>query len=201
MNRSARCARLFAVLWLLACASSPKPAPTAELTPARLYPMAPGSAWSYDVDAGDGTAVLAITRVTSAGGGRAVVQGGEGAMHYELRADGIYREDRGGYLLQAPLRAGASWSSGGGLTAEIAAMDAAIETPAGQFRGCVEVVERGAPTGAVISTTYCPDVGPVQVVSTLVLSSGEVRVVARLRGYQIGDGSTPSPGENPPPSQ
>jgi hypothetical protein len=198
MKRSARCAYVVAVWWLLGCASGPTPAKTVELTPARLYPMAPGSAWSYDVDAGDGTAVLAITRVTSAGEGRAVVQGGEGATHYELRPDGIFRADRGGYLLKAPLRTGATWSSGGGLTAEIAAMDAAIETPAGAFRGCVEVVERGAPTGAVISTVYCPEVGPVQVVSTLVLSSGEVRVVARLRGYQIGDGSAPTgPGSAP----
>lgn len=199
MNGSCSC--LCACLVLLGCASSPKPAPTDELTPARLYPMAPGSAWSYDVDAGDGTTVLAITRVTSAGDGYAAVQGGEGTTQYELRPDGIYRADRGGYLLKAPLRAGAGWPSGGGMQAEITAMDAAIETPAGQFRGCVEVVERGAPTGVLISTTYCPDVGPVQVVSSLTLSTGEVQVVARLRGYQIGDGSSQRPNESSPASQ
>jgi hypothetical protein len=192
---------LLLVLIGVGCASSPEVAPTPQLTPARLYPMAVGSAWSYDVDTGDGGTVLAITRVTSAGDGHAVVQGGEGTTSYELRPDGIYRTDRAGYLLKAPLRAGAVWSSGGGMSAEITRLDAALDTPAGQFRGCIEVVERGAPTGAVITTTYCPDVGPVRVVSSLVLSSGKVEVIAQLRGYQIGDESPTGSPERSPTSQ
>jgi len=178
------------LLLLLGCASSPKPVPDAALTAARLYPLAAGSAWSYDVDAGDGATVLATMRVTEAAGGRAAVQGGEGITRYEQRPDGLYRPDRDGYLLKEPLRAGATWPSGGGMTAAISTVSAALETPAGRFTGCVEVVERGAPTGAVISTTYCPDVGPVQVISSLDLTTGTVRVVARLRGYQIGDGAS-----------
>lgn len=200
MTDACRCLCACLVL-LLGCASSPKPPPSQELTPARLYPMAAGSAWSYDVDAGDGTTVLAIARVASVGEGVAAIQGGEGTTQYELRADGIYRIERGGYLLKAPLRPGARWSSGGGMEAEVTAMDAALETPAGQFRGCVEVVERGSPTGAVITTTYCPDVGPVQVLSSLIMTTGQVQVVARLRGYQIGDGSTRTPSESSSTSQ
>jgi hypothetical protein len=188
-------------LLLFGCASSPKPAPTvAALTPARLYPLSAGSVWSYDVDAGDGSSVLAIMRVTESGAGQAAVQGGEGTTRYELRPDGIYRPDRGGYLLKEPLRVGASWPSGGAMEAEIAATDTAIETPAGRFARCIEVLERGAPTGAVISTTYCPDVGPVQIVSSLELTTGTVRVVARLRGYQIG-GSNAVPSDDSPTTQ
>jgi hypothetical protein len=182
---------------LLGCASSPKPVPTDALTAARLYPLTAGSAWSYDVDAGDGSTVLAITRVTAVTGGVVSVQGGEGIERYELRPDGIYRPDRSGYLLKDPLQVGASWPSGEGVQAEIAAIDAAIETPAGKFGDCVEVVERGASSGAVISTTYCRDVGPVQVVSRLEMTTGAVQVSARLRGYQIGNGSAAAPETSP----
>jgi hypothetical protein len=189
------------LLLLLGCASSPKPVPEAALTAARLYPLAAGSAWSYDVDTGDGATVLATMRVTEAAGGRAAVQGGEGITRYEQRPDGLYRMDRDGYLLKEPVRAGATWPSGGGMTAEISTVAAALETPAGRFTGCVEVVERGAPTGAVISTTYCPDVGPVQVISSLDLTTGAVRVVARLRGYQIGDGANAIQATDSPSAQ
>jgi hypothetical protein len=179
-----RCA--LALLILAGCASTPEPTKTEELTPARLFPLAPGSAWSYDVDTGDGNNALAITRVTENRGGIAAVQGGEGVTQYEQRPDGIFRTSLAGYLIKAPLRTGSSWPSGGGMQAEIARMGVAIDTPAGHFDGCVEVVERGAPSGALITTTYCPDVGPVLVVSSLELMTGGVQVVARLRGYQIG---------------
>jgi hypothetical protein len=192
---------LLSIPLLVGCATTPPPVPTPPaLTPARLYPLVAGSVWSYDVDAGDGSSVLAIMRVTESGAGHAAVQGGEGTTRYELRPDGIYRPDRGGYLLKEPLRVGASWPSGGGVQAEIAATEVAIETPAGRFARCFEVLERGAANGAVISTTYCPDVGPVQVVSSLQLTTGSVRVIARLRGYQIG-GSNTAPSDDSPTAQ
>ena len=67
-----------------------------------------------------------------------------------------------------------------------AGAEVAIETGAGRFSGCVRVVEEGAPSGAVVRTTYCPDVGPVEVESRIVLDHGAVQVIARLRGYRIG---------------
>ena len=60
------------------------------------------------------------------------------------------------------------------------------ETAAGRFKNCVRVVEEGAASVAVVQTTYCPDVGPVQVESRIVLDHGTVQVIARLRGYRIG---------------
>jgi hypothetical protein len=195
-----------AVLFLAAgCASAPTVAPTAALTPERLYPMVAGSAWSYDVDAGEGPPVLAISRVTEAGGGRVTVQGGEGATHYELRPDGIFRTERGGYLLKAPIRAGAQWPSGGGMQATVQRVGVGIDIPAGRFSDCVEVLEQGSASGAVISTTYCPEVGPAQVISSMQLQLGHqtVRVVARLRGYRVGPETEPqgSPEVGAGPSQ
>ncbi|MFI5308051.1 MAG: hypothetical protein ACHQ53_11895 [Polyangiales bacterium] len=159
--------------------------------------MAQGSAWSYDVDTGDGAKVLAIARVTEATAERATIQGGEGATHYELRPDGIFRQERGGYLLKPPFREGAQWESGNGMQAKITRLGVAIETPAGRFAGCVEVTEQGSANGAVINTTYCPDIGPVQVISSMQLTLGQqtVQVVAKLRGYRIG------PEPPTPPSQ
>jgi hypothetical protein len=176
-------------LCLAGCASAPAAVPGRAVTPARLYPLAAGSAWSYDVDAGDGVPVLAIARVAEAGPAYAVVQGGEGMTRYELRPDGIFRSDKGGYLLKAPLAAGARWGSGANLEASVIRTGVAIDTPAGRFQDCVEVLERGAQSGAEISTTYCPDVGPVQVVSSVALDLNpgqNVRVVARLRGFTLG---------------
>ena len=176
------------LLWLAsACASGPTPRPEAAVvTPERLYPLTLGSAWSYDVDAGDGEAVLAITRVVEAGPGYAGVLGGEGVRRYELRPDGVFQGALGGYLLKAPIAANASWDAGRGVTARVAETGVAVETAAGRFSGCVRVVEEGAASGAVVRTTYCPDVGPVEVESRIVLDHGAVQVIARLRGYRIG---------------
>jgi len=184
-----------ALLWAVGCASSPTVVPSVEITPARLYPMAAGSAWSYDVDTGDGAIVLAIARVTEASANTATIQGGEGATHYELRPDGIYRSERRGYLLKSPIRDGAEWDSGNGMHARITRLGVTLDTPAGHYSSCVEVVERGAQNGAVINTTYCPNVGPVQVISSMQLTLAEqsVQVVAKLRGFRIGPEPAPGP--------
>ena len=175
------------VAWLAACASAPAAKPEgSKLTPERLYPLALDSAWSHDVDAGDGEPVLAITRVVEAGPGYAKVLGGEGVRRYELRPDGLYKSEQGGYLLRAPIEPGASWDAGRGVTARVADTAVAVETGAGKFSGCVRVVEQGAASGAVVETVYCPDVGPVVVESRIELSRGSAQVIARLRGYAIG---------------
>lgn len=155
------------------------------ITPERLYPLTLGSAWSYDVDAGDGDNVLAVTRVTTRTAEEATVQGGEGQTRYALRADGIFRSDRDGYLLRMPLTQGATWSSGGGMQARVSQRGIAMTTTAGTFADCVEVTEQGAESGVTIVTTYCPDVGPVEIVSSMTLPHGSARVIARLRGYQV----------------
>ena len=171
---------------LLACASQPATVPTRAASPERLFPMTLGSAWSYDVNTGDGEPVLAISRVVERTAAAATIQGGEGRTRYELRPDGIFRSEWGGYLLRGPLQPGATWPAGGGRQARITRTGAAIVTPAGDFQGCVEVEESGAPSGALIATIYCPDVGPVEVRSTLAMTTGTVVVSARLRGFQIG---------------
>jgi hypothetical protein len=181
------------LVFVAACASGPSAKPDEQpLTPQRLYPLALGSAWSYDVETGDGEPVLAITKVSEAGEGWAGVLGGESVRRYELRPDGLFQPELGGYLLRAPIALNARWDAGRGVTATVAAVGIAVETAAGKFGGCATVREEGAQSGAVVTTTYCPDVGPVEIHSRLVLDHGVVEVIAKLRGYRIGAEPTPS---------
>lgn len=181
-----------ALLW--GCAAAERPTRQTALTVRSLYPLQKGNAWSYDVDTGDGTAILAITRVTAVRGNVVEVVTGETPSNYELRPDGIWRVERGAYLLRAPIAVGESWPSGGGLTATIARTGISVETTAGHFDRCVEIREDGTTTGGTIHTTYCPEVGPVLVRTATALSHTTVKVEARLRGYAVarhaGNGSS-----------
>lgn len=155
--------------------------------PWRLFPMLADSAWAYDVDTGDGDNVLAVTRVVSVTGHQVeVATGNDVATRYELREDGIVRVSSGAYLIRQPIQTGASWPSGGDKIATISAINVAIQTPSGSYNDCVAIDEVGSESGLNIRTVYCPDVGPVEVQSHMQLRGQDVRVVARLRGAQVG---------------
>jgi hypothetical protein len=157
------------------------------LTVERLYPMRPGSVWTYDVDTGEGLPVLAITRVLSAADGKVEVSSGADSLHYEQRPEGLYRSDSGSFLLRSPIAAGASWEGNQGARVEITRVDARASTPGGDFANCVEVVESGGATEKRVRTVFCPDVGPVEIESSLhiQLTGKTTRVLARLRGYDF----------------
>jgi hypothetical protein len=179
---------IFALLSLSACKHGASAAGKDDrLTVDRLYPMRAGSVWTYDVDTGQGPPTLAITRVTSASEGRAEISSGGPPIAYERRSDGLYRSDRRAYLLKLPVRAGATWDAGEGSTAEVVDIEKHVVTPAGEFHGCVEVRESGGETPRVVRTVFCPDVGPVELESSMALavSGGGARVIARLRGYDF----------------
>jgi len=151
-----------------------------------FFPLTEGSAWSYDVDDGVGT-VLAISRVDSRSGRRANVLDPAGAVvPYDVRDDGIFRPDKGVYLLRDPLERGASWASSAGMTATVAAMDRVVDVPAGRFEGCVEIVQQGGEQGLRITTDYCPNVGPARIEASMTLSGGRsATTTGVLRGWII----------------
>ncbi|HTV22825.1 MAG TPA: hypothetical protein VMG12_29245 [Polyangiaceae bacterium] len=177
-----------ALLLLAACggaaAGAGKPSP---VTVERLYPLRPGSVWTYDVDTGEGLPVLAITRVLSAEGGKVEVSSGSDGLHYEPRPEGLMRSDVGSYLLRAPLSVGNSWQGQQGAQVEITRVDATASTPAGEFVNCLETVESAGPSEKRVRTVFCPDVGPVEIESSLhiQLTGKSTRVIARLRGYDF----------------
>ncbi len=155
------------------------------VTPADLYPLRMGYVWSYDVDSGEKTPTLAITKVQSVAGSRVTVRTNQGAaVHYEMLPDGI-SAGVGVWLLRSPIRAGESWPSRGGRVATVAAVDESITTIAGSFESCVRVEESGGELGVEVTTIYCPAVGPVFVRSSMATQRATVAVTARLRGYSL----------------
>lgn len=159
--------------------------PTGPVDIHSLYPLGAGQAWSYDVDVGDGgDRVLAVSRVVDVQGDTFLVRsGGNEVLRYAHRPDGWYRPDRGAYLLRGPVAVGTAWPSGGGGSAEITAVEQRVQSPAGTFERCVVVSEQGAASGQQVRTTYCPGVGPTEVVSSMTVRGQPLRVVATLRGY------------------
>lgn len=153
----------------------------------RLYPLRVGSVWAYDVETGDGPPTLAITRVTANDAGQVDVSSSGTPMRYEQRPDGLYRSDRGSYVFKLPLRVGAHWDAGLGATTEVVSIDTQVKTVAGDFSGCVELRETGGQTPKVVRSVFCPDVGLVELESSMSLpvSGGGARVLARLRGYDF----------------
>ena len=75
-----------ALTLLAACGGAqPAPAVSSPLEVSRLYPMRPGSVWTYDVDTGQGLPTLAITRVTSSDGKRSEVSSGADPIVHDPR--------------------------------------------------------------------------------------------------------------------
>lgn len=178
----------FGLATAFACGGSRQATPEkARTTVERLYPMRIGSVWTYDVDTGQELTTLAITRVTLNDGVNVEISSGGDPIRYEVKPEGLFRSDRSGYLLKPPFTKGATWDAGGGATAEIIATGKSIETLAGPFTDCIEVSETGGQHGKVVRTVYCPDVGPVEVDSSMQmdLSGQTARVVAKLRGYDF----------------
>jgi hypothetical protein len=187
VNRSLAALPLLLALGACHGGASSKSAADAKLSIDRLYPLRAGSVWSYDVDTGDGPPTLAITRVTRREGARAEVSSGGPSITYEQRSDGLYRVDRDAYVLKTPLAVGTRWDAGQGGSAEITSLGQRVSTPGGEFSDCVEVRESDPSTQKQVRTVFCPDVGPVEVESTITLqvSARGARVLAKLRGYDF----------------
>jgi hypothetical protein len=156
-----------------------------DLSPVALYPLHEGSAWSYDVDAGDGQSVLATSRVLRVTEGVVEVQSGQGIQRYLLEPQGIKRVGGDAYLLRAPIAVGSSWQAGPSTRASVTAVDKAMKTPAGEFEACVVVAEQNSDSGQEIETTYCPGVGPVRVESRMQVRGQRLKVTAVLRGFSL----------------
>ncbi len=183
-----------AIVLVVGCAAQKPPAssPT-SLVPADLYPLQAGNAWSYDVDTGDSSTTLGTTRVEAFDGRVAEVHTGRAVVRYEVLPEGIRVPPEDAWLLRAPLVEGATWPGRGGRTARLNSTDASIETPAGRFERCVEIIETGGQLELEVRTVYCPQVGPVAVTSTMHsnVSDRALTVSAELRGYDVSPDRSP----------
>lgn len=170
------------------CATAGSPGDEAAARESHVfYPLESGNAWSYDVDTGDASTTLAVTRVEGRDGTEARVRTGAEVVRYEVLEDGIRTVPEGAWLFRAPLVVGSEWPAPGGRHAQVVSIDAEVTAPAGSFEGCLDVLETGGELDLEIRTVYCPGVGPVRVESTMRSSVSERRltVTATLRGYRV----------------
>lgn len=173
---------------LAACAGSPSQVRQGrpDHSPASLYPLGAGYAWSYDVETEGTPPVLAIARVTRFDSGVAtIVTGPQAAQRYAVTGAGIQRVGQPGYLLKAPIALGAVWESGADTSARVASVSEQVSTPSGTFAACVVVEEQNQASGQSVKTTYCPGVGPAIVVSQMEVRGQLLTVTARLRGFSV----------------
>lgn len=180
--------RLFAVA-LFACGGSQAvPTQSQALSVERLFPLATGNAWAYDVrdlsqsGALDDTA-LHVVRVESVRGERIELYMNGTSVTYERRPDGLYDVGNGVFVLRAPLEVGATWPARSGRSARIVDLASTVETPAGRFEACVHVEEVSADEPTRIDNFFCPDVGLTVARSAMrsELTQAEVVIEARLR--------------------
>ena len=187
-TRSAGSLKALSLCFAAACAANSAPVATrVELAPIDFYPLRAGSAWSYDVDTGEPSSTLAVTRVVAVDGTIVEVRTANTIARYEVLPEGIRALPGDAWLIRAPVRRGATWPAPGGRTAEVVSTEVAAEPAAGRFDGCAEVRELGGKLDLEVRTVYCPGVGPVSVTSTMQsnVSDRVLTVSARLRGYTV----------------
>jgi len=184
-----------AALVTVACASTVRPASPKTIEPRDLYPLEIGNAWSYDVDTGESSTTLAVSRVETFDGRIAEVRTAQTLLRYEVLPEGIRVPPGNEWVLRAPFEEGATWPGRGGRTARLVSMGLRVETRAGTFDDCVLVSEIGGKLELEVRTVYCPRVGPVSVESTMHsnLSDRALTVSAKLRGYEVSPTSSPRP--------
>jgi len=180
----------------LACATTPK---TVARTPppeqaAAYFPLAPGWKWAYEIEKG-GQKILATYAVMEKVGDTVIIQAGEERNGYAVLPEGIARRESlspGDFLLKTPIRAGATWSLGGG-TAIVVSVGDDVTVPAGTYANCAVVEEARTNPDRVLRTTYAAGVGPIALeyqVSNPDTRKFEVILRARLLGLT-------RPGEDP----
>jgi hypothetical protein len=128
------------------------------------YPLLPRWGWAYQVER-DGVEVLALYSVLENRDGVAVVKNGDEQIRYAILPDGIARREGsavGDYLVKSPVAAGAEWPVTDG-TAKVVEVGKTITLPSGSYSDCMLVEEVRREPNRLTRTTYCRDVGPVEI--------------------------------------
>ncbi len=155
----------------------------------RFYPLETGLQWSFTAhdSTAPGIGLLVVTKCVSFDGHVAMLSRGPERSELRIESDGIVRVDSGAYLLKEPMALGDKWPGAKGATVEVTAVDKKITVDAGSYEGCVVTTEtfRGDTPG-ILTTTYCPQIGPVQLeIRETVAMPGEPLgwTTARLRSF------------------
>lgn len=145
----------------------------------RFFPLVDGRLYEYRTEGDSGERGLLVARVHRTDAAHGELQYPTGTKRFELASDGV-RATSGAYVLKAPLEVGATWRGEHGGDVRVVSTSASVQTPAGSFSGCVQTVEERLGDSPVrYTTTFCPDVGIVE----LQAASGETVERAELRSY------------------
>jgi hypothetical protein len=136
-------------------------------TAERLFPLVDGMVYTYSTVNEVGEEGLLVARVHRSDSAHGELRFPSGAKAFELLPDGIALHGRGGetsYVIKTPLVVGTSWRGEHGGQSRILNVDAMIDTPSGHYEGCVQTLEeRLGDRPTRYSTTFCPQVGVVQI--------------------------------------
>jgi hypothetical protein len=133
----------------------------------RFFPLVDGMVYTYATFNEVGEQGLLVARVHRSDGLRGELRFPTGAKAFEIAPDGIMLRSRSGeasYVLKLPLAVGTSWRGEHGGQSRILSTETVIQTPAGRYEGCVQTLEeRLGDRPTRYSTTFCPEVGVVQI--------------------------------------
>jgi hypothetical protein len=132
----------------------------------RYFPLVDGNLYQYVTTDEQGDQGMLFARVY-----RADPRGGElrfpkRSKRFEYAADGlvVHSGTETGYVLKLPLEVGATWRGEHGGHTVITSLDASLQVAAGRFAGCLQTVEERLGDRPVrYTTTFCPDVGVVEI--------------------------------------
>jgi hypothetical protein len=152
-----------------------------------FLPLSPGLRLEYEVRGGGETKRLVVEHAAAPTGVivRRTWTAADGKVETETsraerRADGVYFD--GELALPSPARPGASWSRAP-RAYRVDVLDAAAETPAGKFSGCLRVTYLiAAGDGGAGERLYAPGVGLVRELCGDEADPFEVRLTAFVRG-------------------
>jgi hypothetical protein len=132
-----------------------------------FFPLIDGMVYTYTTVNEVGEEGILVARVHRTDAYHGELRFPTGAKVFELAPDGVLLHGRTGdpsYVLKLPLTVGTSWRGEHGGQSRILNNDAVIGTPAGHYEGCVQTLEeRLGDHPTRYSTTFCPDVGVVQI--------------------------------------
>lgn len=184
---------------------TPAPAGTPIGDGAMFFPLLAGHIYQYATESDSGEGMM-ITRVTRGDHNSGDLQGPRGTKTFRYVTDGVVLTTDSTvpvYVLKTPFAVGTKWRGHGGSTVEIVEVGMQVSVPAGKYVGCLKTLEqRGGDRPMRVATTYCPDVGIVQ----LEAASGMVSERAELKSYgppmDLGpDGVRTFPPDEPPPAE
>jgi len=133
----------------------------------RFFPLVDGMVYTYITVNEVGDQGLLVARVHRSDAYHGELRFPSGAKAFELAPDGVLIHARGGeptYVLKLPALVGTSWRGEHGGQSRILDASAVIDTPAGHYEGCLQTLEeRLGDKPMRYSTTFCPEVGVVQI--------------------------------------